>query len=202
MKCEEAISLIHEYLDGELNEAETKRLKQHLSVCADCKVEMDEFIFTESLIKSVPIPKASSDLSDKILSAIPKHKKSRRLSWFQMARNHPAITAAAIFLFMMLLSMFTLNDRGHELVIRGSDSYELEIRGNQVIVPEGKTINGNLVVENGTLQVDGKVEGNITVIDGSFQMASTAAVTGKVTRINQWIDRIWFAIYDLFTIEK
>lgn len=197
MNCNEAISLIHEYLDGELMEEQTECLKKHLQVCEDCAAVMEELTMTESLIKNIPIPSPSKDLSERILAALPKAEKPKKAAWFQQVRRYPALTAAAVFIVLMMTSLFNLPGNGQELVIRGNDLDQLEITGNHVVVPEGSTINGNLVIENGTVQVDGNVEGDVTVIDGSLHLASTAAISGKATQINQWIDRLWFKLYDL-----
>ena len=198
MNCDNAISLIHEYLDGDIEEDKKETLKQHLETCSECAVLYEEFTLSESILKNVPIPQPSEDLSEQIMAklSVNKVKKSRTSSWFQLVRRHPAITAAAIFLIMMMLSLLTLGGQGQEFAIKGDDLEQVEIRGNEVIVPEGTTVNGNLVVENGSIRVEGRVQGDVTVVDGSFQLASTAAVTGKVTHINQWIDRLWYTLFD------
>lgn len=133
------------------------------------------------------------------MSNVPRPSRSRTLlTW---ARKHPALSAAIVFMIILLGSLFSLmsDTGGQQLVVRVSDPNEqLIIEGGTVIVPEGKVVRGNLIVENGKIQIDGEVEGNLVVIDGSVQLASTAKISGEVTRINQTIDRLWFKAGEWF----
>ena len=61
-------------------------------------------------------------------------------------------------------------------------------------MPEGATVDGDLVVENGEAVVNGEIRGNLTVIDGSVNMASTAKVIGEAREINQALDWIWYKL--------
>ena len=80
------------------------------------------------------------------------------------------------------------------LVVKVDDLEQVVINGRDVVVPEGKTVHGNLTVENGTLQVYGAVEGDLIIIDGSVLQASTAHISGNVIQVNQMIDWIWYKI--------
>jgi len=63
-----------------------------------------------------------------------------------------------------------------------------------VIVPEGEVIEGDLVVKNGNLRIEGQVDGNVTVIRGTKYMASTAVVTGNSEEIDEVFDWLWYKI--------
>ena len=75
------------------------------------------------------------------------------------------------------------------------------VEGETVIIPEGQVVKGDLIVKNGDVRVDGELDGNLTVIngsiiDGSKYMASTANVTGKTEEINKAFDWLWYTIKD------
>lgn len=140
---------------------------------------------------------ASDDLVDRILGKIPSQRKQQ--DWAKWIKRHPAITAAAVFLFVMLISMVSFWDSDEQLVVKGVDLDQVIINGNTVTVPSGTTIAGNLTVENGKAEIYGEVQGNLTVIDGSYFQASTAKISGHVKSIDQALDWIWYRITNTFT---
>ena len=69
---------------------------------------------------------------------------------------------------VMLFSALNFWNQNNEMVVKGNNLDQIVIQGNTVIVPEGKSIAGDLTIENGTAQVYGDVNGNLTVIDGQL----------------------------------
>jgi cytoskeletal protein CcmA (bactofilin family) len=72
-----------------------------------------------------------------------------------------------------------------------------------VVVPQGKVVEGDVVVKNGNLRVEGEVNGNVTVINGTVingekYLASAGQVTGEIEEINQVFEWIWFTMKDGF----
>ncbi|WP_211749853.1 zf-HC2 domain-containing protein [Paenibacillus sp. Marseille-Q4541] len=200
MDCNEITSLMHEYLDDELSAAQNEGLESHLSTCPDCRMLFKELEQTDMLLFAMKhySPSASNELTDRIMSAVPQPKKQQL--WLKWVKRHPAITAAAVFLFVMLSSTLSFWDQNDQLIVRGSDLDQIVIEGNNVIIPEGKSINGDLTVENGTAQIYGNLEGNLTVIDGSYNMkASTAHVSGQIKSIDQALDWIWYKLTDIMS---
>jgi len=101
---------------------------------------------------------------------------------------------ATFFLLVMSWSLATLWEKDATLAVRGADLEDVVIEGDLVLIPEGAVVDGDLIVENGRLQVEGEIRGNVTVIDGSLNLASTARIAGQVTSINEAIDYFWFRI--------
>ncbi|GJM74590.1 hypothetical protein HMSSN036_68060 [Paenibacillus macerans] len=56
-----------------------------------------------------------------------------------------------------------------------------------------------MTIENGKAEIYGEVEGNLTVIDGTFYQASTAHISGQVKEIDRALDWIWYRITNTFT---
>ena len=197
MNCKEANSLIHEYLDGELGEADQRQLRHHLSQCTDCRRHLRSLEKTDAFIRSLPRTRVPDGLTDRIMQQIPAQRKQS--TWMRWIRRHPAASVAVVFIIVMLGSFASLWNQDQALILKGSDLDQLEISGKHVTVPADHTIHGSLTVENGTLEVDGEVEGNLTIMNGQLQLASTAHITGKITRINQAIDWLWYKVGNLFT---
>lgn len=69
---------------------------------------------------------------------------------------------------------------------------DLVVENGTVIVPEGKVIDGDITVKNGNLRIEGKVNGNVTIINGERYLASAGDVTGDIEEINEVFEWIWY----------
>lgn len=202
MNCDHASKLMHEYFDGELARDQSAALREHLHVCPACRKTFDAAERTEvyvhaalgyDTVKSGDAGGYDAEaLTARIMRGLPGRAKHQ--AWTRWFRNHPAATAAAIFAVVMLTSFLTAWEQDKELIVRGSDLSAVVIEGDTVIVPEGARVNGDLTVENGKMLVNGEIAGNLTVIDGSVNMASTAKVLGHSREINQALDWIWYKL--------
>lgn len=199
MKCQEAIPKIHEYLDGDLHGCALVDLNQHVALCPECSSRLAKLEKADALIHYLPKGKVPEDLTEKIMNAIPAFRQMKQRPWRQWVKRHPAASAASVFVIVMMCSFLSLWYQDAELSVQGADLDKVIIEGDLVLVPEGQTLEGDLLVENGKVQIDGKVNGNITVIDGSVNLASTAYISGKVTKVNQVLDWIWYKINEIFS---
>lgn len=189
MDCKEAVPLIHDYLDGDLSSTQAMELKAHMSTCSACHKRFQQLEKADHLFRSLGVVAAPPHITDRVLRALPAPPRSK--AWMNWIRRHPAATAAAIFAVVMLSSFFSLWNQDTDLIVRG-DIEELVIKGNQVYVPPGRTVRGNLVVENGSVQVDGTIEGNLVVIDGTYALASTARISGDIKSVDQAVQWLWY----------
>lgn len=199
MECKLAVSMMHDYLDDDLPDLQQRELKEHLLSCPDCRATFKELEQTDMLMFSLmhQTPVASDDIVDRIMGALPKSKKERfMVTWI---KRHPALTAASVFIVVMLMSFASFWNQNTQLVVRGSDLDQVVIKGDTVIVPSGKIVSGDLTVENGKTQVYGEVDGNVTVIDGSLYQASTAHISGQVKSIDQAVSWIWYKVTNMFS---
>jgi len=197
MKCNAAVVHIHEYLDGDLSRQEIKDLQAHLEECTACSSRLEALERTEALARALPAREAPFGLSYRVMKSLPKTRRS--VSWTSWVRRHPAASAAAFFLVVMLSSFVAMWNQDRELSLAGPDLEHLIIEGNMVIVPEGQKVNGDLTVANGIVQVLGDVDGNLTVIDGNVMpLASTAHIAGEVKEIDRAIDWMWYKVSSWF----
>lgn len=196
MNCKIAVATMHSYLDGDLGQADVIHLKRHLAACAVCKKRYDELSRTEMFCRALPIERAPDDLDARILGMLPKMK--RPAAWTGWVRRHPAMSAAALFLVVMLSSFVAMWNQDQQLSVAGPDLDNVVIEGTTVIVPEGKEVAGDLTIVNGSAKVLGNVRGNLTVIDGSVTLASTAHIAGQVEEIDRAIDWAWYKLRSWF----
>lgn len=197
MDCKEALPLLHEYLDGGLSGAQSSQLKEHLLGCAECRARLKEYEKVEAMIHAWAPPGVPDDMTEKIMRALPPVK--RRNAFYRFIRKHPAASVAAVFAMVMLSSFLSTWDNDHVLAVRGPDLQSVVIKGDTVYVPVGTKVAGDLTVENGKLQVDGDVEGNVVVIDGSVNYASTAHISGQIKQIDEVFSWAWYKMNAWFT---
>ncbi|WP_028558978.1 zf-HC2 domain-containing protein [Paenibacillus pinihumi] len=209
MECNVAIVMMHDYLDDELPREDKIKLKEHMKICPSCQQRFDQLQRTEAFTHSAMISglsesrmesswrseQAVSALTSSIMQQMPLVRR-RKHGFVDWVRRHPGLTAAAVFLFVMLTSFFAMWDQGTELIVKGAgeDLQRIIIDGDTVIVPRGVQIHGDLTIENGTADIQGEVMGNLTVIDGSLKMASTAKIVGENREINQALDWLWYKV--------
>jgi anti-sigma factor RsiW len=196
MECKEALPLIHEYLDGELERDRSAQLRLHLTDCTACTSRFRAYERTEALVRVLEKPEPPKDFTASIMAALPPVRSNR--SWSRWLRRHPAAATAAAFLIIMVSSFLSLWNQGTQLAVRGDDLDGIVVEEGRVIIPSDATMEGDLVVENGTVQVDGDLRGNLVVIEGHVALASTAHISGQITQVDQAMDWIWFKISELF----
>lgn len=189
-KCpEHIVHYMHEYLDGDISVEHEQELKTHLINCPSCQQHMHELSKVAAFVQSASHITAPNGFVEGVTARLPKEtSKVGMKRWFH---SHPLLTAAALFMILMSASLFSsYNDDQHFSFTKQPN---LVVEGEKVIVPAGEIVKGDLVVKNGDLQIDGEVDGNVTVINGQY-MASTANVTGEIEEINQVFDWLWYKI--------
>ena len=198
MDCEKAIPLMHDFVDGDLDKDHAAQLHEHIAVCNQCRIHLHQLEKTDAFIRVMPTIQAPEGLTSKIMEALPKQKKHK--AWFKWVKTHPAISVATIFLMVMMSSFLSLWNQETDLMVRGSDLENVVIKGNTVVVPAGRTVNGDLVVENGQIEVGGEVKGNLVIIDGKVNLASTAHISGEIKQINQALDWFWYKVMHTYSV--
>jgi len=201
MSCqEEMVLFMHEYLDEYISPEDEKILKDHLHGCKSCQSLFHELEKTNTLLQSSAIIHAPVGFTSKVMKQLPKEKKKITMQrWFTV---HPFLTAASLFLVLMMGSVVAGWSTDKELSV--SKQSNLIVQKDTVIVPEGEIIKGNVVVKNGNLKIEGKVEGNVTIINGSIVdpdhlLASAGNVTGEIEEVDQIFEWMWFHIKTFFT---
>lgn len=78
MDCTEVKNNIYAFMDGELDDQTSQTVKDHISVCPLCSLELEQEKKIDSLIKnSIPKEKASYELKETILNRIARYEEKR-----------------------------------------------------------------------------------------------------------------------------
>lgn len=196
MKCApELVELMHKVIDEEADAQERRQLLTHLKTCQACKRHFEELRYTATMMQNAPRPKVPDHFTANVLARLPKEKPSTSIRrWFHL---HPLATAAAIFLLFMTSYFASVWSGPQKVSVMGEGN--VQQTEQTVIVPEGETIKGDLVVRNSDLKIEGTVEGNVTLINGKKLMASAGQVTGEIEEVNQVIEWIWYEMKQLFS---
>ncbi len=185
---EQIVHYMHAYLDGDITPEDEQKLMKHIKDCPACDELMESMSDITLMLENVnPVPAPEGFVSN-VMKRLPKEKSQRGIQ--RWLRTHPLIAAAALFFVLMSVSVFA--DFGNTQQFSVTKQPNLIIEGQTVLVPEGETVIGDVIVENGELRVEGEVNGNIIVINGSKYMASTAIVTGNIEEIDKAFDWLWY----------
>ena len=187
---EHVVHYMHAYLDGDIELEEERELKEHLANCSECREIMNGLSEAITFIGSATAVEAPTHFVDGVMARLPKEKSQVGIQ--RWLRGHPFLAAAAMFLVLMSASLFS--SYGNDQQFSVTKQPNLVIEGETVLVPEGETVKGDIVVKNGTLRIEGEVDGDVTVIHGSKYMASTAIVTGTSEEIDEVFDWLWYKI--------
>jgi anti-sigma factor RsiW len=187
---EEMIDYMHDYLDGDITSDNEQKLKSHLQQCGDCQHHFHELKKAIAFVQSTSHISAPDDFTNRVMDRLPKEKK--KVGMQRWLRHHPLLTAAALFIFFMTGSLFAnWNDHQDFSFTKNED---LVVQNHTVVVPEGKVVKGDLTVRNGDVKIEGKVTGDVTVINGNQYLASAGTVTGEIKEIDAAFEWIWYQI--------
>ncbi|MBA9029396.1 anti-sigma factor family protein [Peribacillus huizhouensis] len=193
MKCpDEVYEYMHNYLDEEISAEDEESLRKHLQDCEECRTYFHEMKKAVALVQSTSHIKAPDNFTERVKASLPKEKKN--ISAKRWMRNHPLLTAASLFIILMAGSLFSTWNQDETFSV--SKQNNLVVDNETVIVPAGEVVNGDVVVKNGDIRIEGEVRGNVTVINGKQYMASAGNVTGQIYVIDQMFEWLWFNIKD------
>ncbi|MEK3936883.1 anti-sigma factor [Sporosarcina sp. FSL W7-1349] len=187
---EYVVEYMHAYLDGDISREEERLLREHLDTCPECKEIMNGLSESIAFLGSATQIQAPEGFVEGVMARLPKEKSQAGFN--RWLRRHPLFAAAALFFILMSATLFS--SYGNDQQFSVTKQPNLIVEGETVIVPEGQVIEGDLVVKNGNLRIEGQVEGNVTVIRGTKYMASTAVVTGNSEEIDEVFDWLWYKI--------
>jgi anti-sigma factor RsiW len=187
---EHIIELMHEYLDEEISPIKEKELREHLKSCKECETIFHELEKSIAYVKSISNLQAPEHFTANVLARLPKEK--RKVLMVRWLKQHPFLAAASLFLVLMTGSVLSTWNQEREFSV--SKQENLVVKNNTVIVPAGEVVKGDVIVRNGTLKIEGEVQGDVTVINGEQYLASAGHVTGDIEEINEVFDWIWYHI--------
>ncbi|QPC48480.1 anti-sigma factor family protein [Mangrovibacillus cuniculi] len=187
------INAMHDYLDGDLSVEEQQQLMAHLNQCQDCLEHFNELKKVIALVQSTSHISAPDNFTQNVLDKLPKEKK--RIGAKRWLQQYPLLSAAAMFIVLMGGSLFTTWNGTDEFSYTKQPN--LVASGDTVVVPPGETVQGDVIVRNGNIKIEGKVDGSVTVINGDKYLASAGSVTGEIEEIDQAFEWLWYQMKKL-----
>ncbi|MGM8216671.1 zf-HC2 domain-containing protein [Bacillaceae bacterium W0354] len=165
MSCEEKISsMIHQYFDNELSTNDETQLKHHLMECSDCQQHFREIKQVHENISKLEPVQVPDNLKENIMNQLPKDSKAKKYT--KLLKEHPFITAAAVFFVLLLTSTLTQYYNDEHLYLTQHEGVITE--GNVVIIPEGEVIEGDFLVKNADVIIRGQIKGDLTLINSKI----------------------------------
>ncbi|BAU26057.1 anti-sigma factor RsiW [Aneurinibacillus soli] len=199
MDCRYFVRLMHQYLDCDATKEEEMQLRVHLASCQACKQHFQELKRTLVFVQSLSHTRAPEGFTERVMSALPQER--RRTRWTQQFKRHPLLVAASLFIVLMAgstMSAWTQGAGRFEMSAAQAQNLQVDESKHTVIVPAGKTVEGDIVVRNGNIRVDGEVKGNVVAIDGQVYMASTSHISGEVEEIHEVLEWVWYSVKKVF----
>lgn len=197
MACSESmIRLINRVIDGEASKREREEFEEHIQTCETCRAHYEDLKQTIGLMQNVGIASAPDFFTQSVMAHLPTQKRQHLiLTWL---KRHPLATAAACFIILMggyIVSMW--QQAPFNAYVNGSGKVAYADH-NTAIVPKGKVIKGDLVVQNGKVKIEGKVEGDVILINSDSMLASAGQVTGHIKEVDEILGWIWYHIKHFF----
>lgn len=196
MECAKAVTYMHEYLDGDLSKEQLIELKLHMDDCAGCHDRFEQLHKTLACIAYYPDEDVSEDFCQRIMGNVPKVKMMRRLfSWMKL---YPYTSVASMCGLIFFGAWIMSLDMERKLVVKIPNQDSVVINGSHVHIPEQTIIHGDVFVQNGTIQVEGLIEGDLVVMNGEYAIDSPQQIEGEIHQISyphqRWLLQIenWF----------
>jgi anti-sigma factor RsiW len=184
------VNLIHEHLDGDITKENELLLKEHLHQCKGCQQHMHQLKRTIAFVQSTSHIELTMNFTAGVMAGLPREKNRIRMNrWFT---NHPILSAAAVFVLLMSGTVFSAWETDEDFSV--SKQSNLVIHDKTVVVPKGETVKGDITVRNGDIKIEGKVDGNVTVIHGDKYLASAGEVTGNIEELDKIFDWVWYNV--------
>lgn len=193
MACSrEKQTLVNRFIDEEMTLQEAKRFEEHAAACSACAEHVKELRKTVAIIQSASHFEAPRNLTESVMKQLPKQKQTKK--WQHWMRKHPMVLTAATFFLVFLISLSAAFGGEEEIVVKGEGHFIINETERLVIIPEGSSIAGDLLIRNGDIEINGDVAGDVTVINGEHLQASSAQISGEVDEINESFEWLWYEI--------
>jgi anti-sigma factor RsiW len=190
---------MHRVLDHEASKDEEQKLKEHLTECQQCQKHFMELKYINKLLEDHESSKAPEGFTSKVLERLPE-REQKHTKKFKWVRKYPMLTAAAIFIILMastLVSQWNIQENHQVSYEANGATLIVDEETDTVIVPKDITVQGDLIVRNGNVQVDGSVHGDVIIIRGEY-MASAGNVVGESEEIKKITEWVWYSIKNIF----
>ncbi len=172
MQCQEARRLLHDLVDDDIDQATKEQLQQHLGDCRECREAERSLRQTVDMLQEFSVVQAPEGFTAQLIGILPR--SSGRL----ISR---VLSIAAALLLVLASPVYFSNTLSQPQLICGDRQASIVQVDGRFVIPADQTVNGNITVYRSDLLVQGKVMGNVQVVDGRLQLDSSSSITGQVS---------------------
>lgn len=184
---------LHQYLDEEMNDPELEEFEAHVASCFDCQADLKEMGGAIQLLTQVEWVKAPSGFTENLMIQINAMHRPKR-NWRVPIMKYTGIAAGVLLIFGLGISMAT----PEKFALQADNAQGLIVSNNKVIVPAGTEYNGDLVIQNGDVEVRGKVNGNVTALNGRVYRMAGADISGETEEVDQAMEKVAYYAKRIF----
>ncbi|UOF91939.1 hypothetical protein LSG31_06780 [Fodinisporobacter ferrooxydans] len=181
MVCKDAQAVMHDLLD-QTNSQPDEEFMEHMQICPACDRHMQMLTHTIGAVRGLEWLEAPQSITWNVMRQI-SHNFGNRRSWMFRWHMREGIVIAACICLAFIGGVWWA-EPGQFSVLDAAPDARLSIVHNQVIIPTGMVYRGNLTISNGDVIVHGKVDGNVTALNGHVILASGAAIRGHTEEIH------------------
>lgn len=188
-------------MDGFISNEQLLALTEHRRACIRCAKVWEELNRTESILRFEMLEQENMDndpetifyqkrLTYQVIKSLPK------LSWANMIKHWLlkygivvcGLLALGIFIGSTIVYAYENLSSNERMQVEGTDLKGIQMGSNTITIGQENTVHGDILLRHGTLQLDGIVNGNITIFDGEIKIGKKGYVSGEVHVIDGLLD--------------
>ena len=185
MYCQEREEQMHRYLDEEMTVEERLELEAHVAACSACRDQLQMLGAGVNLLINAEWVKAPPGFTESLMAQLKQVDPPRR-NWRVRVMKYTGIAAALLLVLGTGMMMATPD----QFALQATDRSGLIVQNGKVIVPEGTQYDGDLLIQNGDVEVRGKVNGNVTAYNGKVLRMAGADISGETEEVDEVMEKL------------
>ncbi|MGB8954011.1 MAG: zf-HC2 domain-containing protein [Tumebacillaceae bacterium] len=183
--CQEREEQMHRYLDEEMSVEERQEFETHVAACSACRDQLQMLGTGVNLLIRAEWVKAPPNFTEKLMAQLKQIDPPRR-NWRVPVMKYAGIAAALLLVLGTGMMMATPD----QFALQATDRSGLIVQNGKVIVPEGTQYDGDLLIQNGDVEVRGIVNGNVTAYNGRVLRMAGADISGETQEVDEVMEKM------------